>query len=120
MAGIGDKVVGLRELHGMTQRGLADATGLPQATISRIERGVIQQPRVEVLTKLADALHVTVDYLIDRSDRMTATDTVGADARAAAIFRDYQDLSEDGKQELARFVRWLKEQRGQDRKGSQE
>jgi len=118
MEGIGGRVVAERDRLGMTQKDLADATGLPQATISRIERNDIKQPRVEVLRKLAEALHVTADYLINRTQEMSATDTIGADNRAAAIFRDYRDLSEEGKQELSRFVRWLREEQNKKHRGS--
>jgi len=115
MGEIGTKVVTLRSRLGMTQKDLADATGIPQATVSRIERGVIEQPRVEVLRKLADALHVTVDYLVDRTQQMSATDTVGADQRAAAIFRDYQDMTEEERDGLLALVHALRQQRKQKR-----
>jgi transcriptional regulator with XRE-family HTH domain len=111
MGALGEKVVMEREKLGMTQKALADASGLPQATVSRIERGLIAQPRVEVLKRLAGALHITVDYLVGRTQQMSATDTVGADNRASAIFRDYETLTEEGKQEVVRFVRFLKERR---------
>jgi len=107
MGEIGSKVEALRSKLGMTQKNLADAAGIPQATVSRIERGIIQQPRLEVLRKLANALHVTVDYLIDQTQQMSAADTLAADNRAAAIFRGYQDMSEEEKAELMTFVRFL-------------
>lgn len=118
MGDIGSKVVTLRSKLGMSQKDLADASGIPQATVSRIEREIIQQPRLEVLRKLAEALHVTVDYLADRTDAMSGNDVVSSDPRAEAIFRGYGDMSEQERAELMSFVRFLqskREQKGKDR-----
>ncbi len=53
--GIARQVVELREKHRLTQLELAEKTGLPQAQISRIERGVIS-PTSTTLAKIAEAL----------------------------------------------------------------
>ncbi len=45
----------LREKHQLTQTELAEKAGLPQAQISRIERGVIS-PTSATLAKIAEAL----------------------------------------------------------------
>jgi|SRR5438552_18936891 len=44
-----------RRRAGMTQRALAQATGIPQASIARIERG-LTRPRVDTMQRL---LHAT-------------------------------------------------------------
>jgi len=111
MSDIGSKVEALRSKLGMVQKDLADAAGIPQATVSRIERGIIKQPRLEVLRRLAEALHVTVDYLADRTQRMSANDVVGSDPQAHAIFRGYQELDEDDRAALLGFVKVLQNQR---------
>lgn len=49
------QVSDLREKHQLTQTELAEKTGLPQAQISRIERGVIS-PTSATLAKIAEAL----------------------------------------------------------------
>jgi transcriptional regulator with XRE-family HTH domain len=108
---IARKLAELREQFGMTQQDLATAAGVAQATISRIERGVLPQPKLDVLRRLAEALHVTVDYLADRTEEMSPSDVVSADPRAQAIFRGYQDLSEEQKTALIGFVRYLQEER---------
>jgi XRE family transcriptional regulator, regulator of sulfur utilization len=53
--GIARQVVELREKHHLTQVELAEKTGIPQAQISRIERGVIS-PTSATLAKIAEAL----------------------------------------------------------------
>ncbi len=47
----------------MTQADLAEAAGLDQADVSRIERGQ-REPSGRTLRALADALDVTVDDLV--------------------------------------------------------
>ena len=111
MGDIGSKVEALRSTLGMTQKDLADAAGIPQATVSRIERGIIEQPRLEVLRRLAVALHVTVDYLAGRTQEMSASDVVISDPQAQAIFRGYQELNEDDRAALHEFMKVLQGQR---------
>jgi putative transcriptional regulator len=51
-----------RECRGWTQAELADAAGLRQVQVSRLERG-LRTPRLETARKLADALDTSVDRL---------------------------------------------------------
>jgi len=121
MEEIGTKVVALRSKLGMSQKDLADAAGIPQATVSRVERGVIKQPRLEVLRRLAQALHVTVDYLAGRTAAMSGNDVVSSDPRAEALFRGYEKMSEKEREELIAFFRFLqskREQKARDRRGT--
>jgi transcriptional regulator with XRE-family HTH domain len=52
-----------REAKGFTQAALARVSGVPQPTISRIERGTTAID-LGVLERLADALEVDAAYLI--------------------------------------------------------
>jgi DNA-binding XRE family transcriptional regulator len=53
--GVARQVIELRDKHQLTQVELAEKTGIPQAQISRIERGAIS-PTTTTLAKLAEAL----------------------------------------------------------------
>jgi DNA-binding XRE family transcriptional regulator len=53
--GLARQVIELREKHHLTQVELAEKAGLPQAQISRIERGVVS-PTSATLAKIAEAL----------------------------------------------------------------
>ncbi len=117
---IGAKITSLRRQLGMTQKDLADKAGIAQATISRIERGVLRQPKLDVLKHLAEALLVTVDYLTDRTEEMSESDVVDADPRAKAIFRGYQSLEEEDKTALSIFVHYLQSQRNRRRDKKEE
>jgi DNA-binding XRE family transcriptional regulator len=62
---IARQVLELREKHGLTQVELANASGVPQSQISRIERGAIS-PTATTLAKIADALDADL-HLVERT-----------------------------------------------------
>lgn len=60
--GIARQVIELREKHGLTQVQLAEETGVPQAQISRIERGVVA-PTTTTLAKIGEALGADLRFV---------------------------------------------------------
>lgn len=58
----------LREDADMTQKQVGDAINIPQRTYSYYETGGRMIPP-DVLCALADLYHVSVDYLLERTDR---------------------------------------------------
>lgn len=58
----------LREDHDMTQTDIAEYLGIKQTVYSRYERGFQTIP-LEHLIKLADKYRVSVDYILERSDK---------------------------------------------------
>jgi len=60
---VGRRIAELRVKKGMTQRDLANATGIGQALISRYEAGHYKSLRLSTAVKLAKALGTTPDYL---------------------------------------------------------
>lgn len=55
-----------RVKEGLTQKELGAVIEKDQAYISQIERGIRSGITTETLEKLADALHVSTDYLLGR------------------------------------------------------
>jgi len=107
----------LRLKREMNQKDLADATGIKQATISRIESGEIEGPRLGVLSSLANALGVTVDFLVGQTDEMTPSDILKTNPKAKYLFRGYEKLSEEGKKDLRDFLGWLEQREKKEKKG---
>ena len=62
---LGERVRRARTGLGMTQEQLSAATGLKQFHISRIESGDIKDVKGDTLRRLARALRVSTDYLLD-------------------------------------------------------
>ena len=61
---IGKRIQQRREKLGLTQEELADASGLRQSIISRLERGTRKNPSADTVRRLATTLGVTADWLI--------------------------------------------------------
>ena len=55
----------LREDHDLKQKDVAAMLGIQQTVYSRYERGFQNIP-LELLVKLADYYHVTLDYIFER------------------------------------------------------
>ena len=62
-----ENIRSLRIDKGLTQKEIAAYLNVKQNTYSQYEIGVLNYP-VEVLIKLADFYHVSVDYLLGRTD----------------------------------------------------
>jgi transcriptional regulator with XRE-family HTH domain len=48
----------------LTQEGLARKADIPYTTLAKVESGVIQNPSIETVRKLAVGLEITIDELI--------------------------------------------------------
>lgn len=84
-----------RELRRLNQEQLAVKAGLPSTAISHFESEA-RKPSFDNLRKLADALEVSIDYLMGRTD-----EPKGEKAHEAEIFRNYENLTDQDRQ-LAR------------------
>lgn len=69
----GRRLIEARKHRELTQEQLAQKSGIPAAVISHFETGVRSNASADNLVKLADALRVTVDYLLGRTEDMNAT-----------------------------------------------
>jgi transcriptional regulator with XRE-family HTH domain len=86
-------------LRGLTQAQLAEKTGLPSTSISHFENPEgTRKPSFDNLRRLANALEVTTDYLLGRSD-----DHVGMPVANDALYRDVQNLT-DADKEFAQLM----------------
>jgi len=63
----GDRLAEVRKRKKMSQEELAKAIGVHAPVIGRYERGEVK-PSIEVATKLAYALEVSLDYLAGNTD----------------------------------------------------
>ena len=79
----------MRERRGWNQAELAEKSRLQPTAISHFETGG-RSPSFDNLRRLADALNVSTDYLIGRSE-----DPVMAGPQTDSLFRDLDKLSDD-------------------------
>lgn len=61
---IGENIKKLRLKAGISQDALSKKADLAFHTISKIESGLTPNPRIDTVKKIADAVGVSLDYLI--------------------------------------------------------
>lgn len=91
-----------RERANLTQAELADRSGVPAAAISHFE-GAKRKPSFANLRKLADALGVTIDFLLGRAAKEEA-----AGAEAQQLFRAYSGLPSNDREVIAKVIEALR------------
>ncbi len=94
---IGERVFNLLKDRGMTQSELAEASGIPESTISHWKFGA--NPSSDTIVDLADALDVSVNYLLSGSEavgrrsRKSDTISISKDSDEAKLLDRYRKLS---------------------------
>ena len=91
-----------RDIRGLDQARLAAKAGLPASSISHFEVGS-RKPSFENLGRLANALNVTTDYLLGRANDPEAN------AEADPIYRDFKNRSEEDRENIKLFMKFLEE-----------
>ena len=86
---IGSRIAKLREQRGWTQEQTSSALGISRAALSHYEKNR-REPDTDTLTKFADLFHVSIDYLVGRTDHPHMT--LDPDVRA---FADALELSDE-------------------------
>lgn len=99
-----------REKRGLTQGELAKRAGLQMSAISHFETGT-RKPSFENLRRLADALDVTTDFLLGRSEDFDGS------AAAAKLHRHGANLTATDLELTEQFIKLL-EKRNKEREQS--
>ena len=66
MLNIGKKIKYFRTKAGLSQQKLANNTDLSISAITNLEQGIAQQPTIQTMVKIADALNISLDELVGR------------------------------------------------------
>lgn len=76
---IGERLKTLREERGYSLTKLADLAGVSKSYLSYLERDLRDNPSLQFLSKIADALDVTLEYLIGMEYANTAEKELDAE-----------------------------------------
>lgn len=99
----GEKIRELRKRKGLTLDQLATATGSSKSYIWELENKDPPRPSAEKITRIADALEVTVDYLLGNEvDLQSAEDK--------AFFRRYSQMPPAARAKVRKVARLLDEE----------
>jgi transcriptional regulator with XRE-family HTH domain len=93
----GEKISMLRKQLKWSQDELAGKIGTSAPIVGRYERGEIK-PSIEVASKIADALNVTIDYLIGNSDKLIF------DKKLLKRLEEIENLPIDEKEKVYYFI----------------
>lgn len=98
----GQRLRTARERRDWTQAQLAERSKVPAMMISHFETGVRTGASAATLVKLANALSVSVDYLLGRVD-----DSAPVGGQVGALLRSVENASADTLDDLVRIARTL-------------
>lgn len=99
----GSRLRKIRDDKGLSQSELAEKAGMQPSAISHFESGR-RAPSFDNLKRLADALSLTVDYLLGRQ-----ADPQTAGPKAEQLFRNFERLSADDQETVTNFAKMLAE-----------
>lgn len=100
--GFKDRLKQARSGKQLSQNELAKTVGVHVTNISRYERGE-NRPTTDVLSKLANALDTTTDYLMNGSTD-EAADVNISDKELLSLFKRVSSLSSDRKKVVKEFL----------------
>jgi transcriptional regulator with XRE-family HTH domain len=92
---LGDKIRRLRKEKKLTLDQLAELTGSSKSYIWELENKTPPRPSAEKLSKIADKLGVTIEYLLDEEATVSEED-----AEDAAFYRKYRRMDPGTKAKL--------------------
>lgn len=97
---LGSKIKELREEKKYTLEKLAELTGSSKSYIWELENKSPPRPSADKVSKIAEQLGVTMEYLLDVGANITVEDA--ADAR---FYRKYQQMDKKTKEKIRSFVK---------------
>lgn len=62
---LGKRIKALRKTLGLSQKEVSEMTSIPQGTISRLEKELIQDVKASILIKLSKGFEVSTSYLLE-------------------------------------------------------
>ena len=102
---LGEKIQKLRKEKGLTLEQLADRTESSKSYIWELENKAPPRPSADKLSRIASELDVTMDYLLDREQKITE-----ADATDEMFFRKYRQMDPEVKKKIRKMVELWEEE----------
>lgn len=99
-----------RDLRGLSQLDLAQQSGLAPSAVSHFETGG-RKPSFDNLQLLADALHVSTDYLLGRTDSIEPTGSA-----VDHLLKDFSKLSASNQEVAKELLKSLVKSQGGSKK----
>lgn len=104
---LGEWIRKTRMQHGLSQRALADQSGLSRSYVCDIERGRGSEPSLATLDKIATALGTSRSTIMQAAgliDRALIPRETDEERRLLSVYRD---VSDDARKQIMHFARFL-------------
>ncbi|HHV61112.1 MAG TPA: helix-turn-helix transcriptional regulator [Firmicutes bacterium] len=116
----GERLKELRIKRNLRQEDIGKIAHVGKSTVSQWESG-IHAPDLETVIKLANALNVTVDYLLGRTDDPTPPQARNFTTIAAHRTDDpMADLPEEARRSVEEFLAYIRQKYGKKDNGNKE
>lgn len=103
MEDLAEKIKKARKNKGLTLEQLANIVGSSKSYMWQLETDTDIKPSVQLVAKIAEALDVTIDYLINQeSERMDLNE------EASVFFRGYKELDDTSRKIIQSQIETLK------------
>lgn len=97
---LGNKIQKLRKEKGLTLDQLAERTESSKSYIWELENKNPPRPSADKLSKVAAQLGVTIEYLLDRKEKIAEADAVDE-----LFFRDYRKMNPELKKKIRKMIK---------------
>jgi len=101
---LGDKIRRLRKEKGFSLDKLAELAASSKSYIWELENKNPPRPSAEKLTKIAEKLDTTIEYLLDHEQSISTED-----AADAHFYRQYRKMDPTTKEKIRRMVKLWRE-----------
>jgi transcriptional regulator with XRE-family HTH domain len=96
---LGEKIHRLRKQKGFTLEKLGELTESSKSYIWELENKNPPRPSADKISRIAEALGVTADYLVDTRESTPMPDVIDQ-----AFFRKYRNMDPDTKEKIRQMV----------------
>lgn len=116
---VGERIKLQRTKHNKTQRDICNAIHIEQVTLSQYETNK-RTPKLEILIALADLFHVSVDYLLGRTEECQYESSITIPThedlpeKSKIMLKAFEDLDEDNQDIIIGEIKKLLKQQRRD------
>lgn len=100
----GERIRALRQQRGLNQEQLAELASLNRVTVAKYESGRVE-PGAQALTRIADALEVSTDALLGRSDEIPESTRAPITDEAKIVSGGLDKLSKEERERVLNVLR---------------
>ena len=104
-----ERLIGLRQKNGLTQREVAQFWGVDRTTYVKYERGD-SEPNFDTILKLADFFDTTTDYILGKTNNPKSLDEQ-LEGIEFALFGEVRDMTDEEKQDVLEYIKFKKSQK---------